>query len=129
MELYDLTKTADMTRLILGVALGGSCPVSRKEYVSGRRRRPARGRDGIRAALYLRVSTAGQRSDLQHDGLSAYATRAGLEIIETYGDVAVSGRREGRPQLNALMTQPETMKLIVCRSGNLTASRAAPGIC
>ena len=78
--------------------------MSRKEYVSGRRRRPSRGRDGTRAALYLRVSTAGQRPDLQHDGLSAYATRAGLEIIETYCDVAVSGRREGRPQLNALMT-------------------------
>ena len=32
------------------------------------------------------------------------ASRAGLEIIETYRDVAMSGRREGRPQLNALMT-------------------------
>jgi DNA invertase Pin-like site-specific DNA recombinase len=50
------------------------------------------------------VSTAGQKPDLQHDGLSAYAKRAGLEVIEIYCDVAVSGRREGRPQLNALMT-------------------------
>jgi DNA invertase Pin-like site-specific DNA recombinase len=50
------------------------------------------------------VSTAGQKPDLQHDGLSAYAKRAGLEVIEIYCDVAVSGRREGRPQLNTLMT-------------------------
>ena len=50
------------------------------------------------------MSTAGQKPDLQHDGLSAYAKRAGLEVIEIYCDVAVSGRREGRPQLNALMT-------------------------
>ena len=51
-------------------------------YRAGRKRRPSRGRDGTRAALYLRVSTAGQKPDLQHDGLSAYATRAGLEIVE-----------------------------------------------
>ena len=29
--------------------------------------------------------------------------RAGLDIIQDYCDVGVSGRREGRPQLNALM--------------------------
>jgi DNA invertase Pin-like site-specific DNA recombinase len=50
------------------------------------------------------VSTAGPKPDLQHDGLGAYAKRAGLEAIEIYCDVAVSGRREGRPQLNALIT-------------------------
>ena len=30
--------------------------------------------------------------------------RAGLEVVRDYCDIAVSGRREGRPQLNALMT-------------------------
>ena len=35
--------------------------------------------------------------------LRHYATRAGLEIIAEYVDVAVSGRKEGRPQLQALM--------------------------
>jgi DNA invertase Pin-like site-specific DNA recombinase len=29
--------------------------------------------------------------------------RAGLEIVQDYCDLAVSGRREGRPQLNSLM--------------------------
>jgi DNA invertase Pin-like site-specific DNA recombinase len=77
--------------------------MSTKEYLSGRKRRPSKGQDGTRAALYLRVSTADQKPDLQYDGLRAYATRAGLEVIRDYCDVAVSGRREGRPQLNALM--------------------------
>jgi len=56
-----------------------------------------------RAALYLRVSTADQKPDLQFDGLRAYANRAELEIVEEYLDAAVSGRHQGRPQLDALM--------------------------
>ena len=55
-----------------------------------------------RAALYLRVSTPDQKPDLQFDGLRQYADRAGLEIVE-YLDVAASGRKEGRPGLEALM--------------------------
>ncbi len=54
--------------------------------------------------LYLRVSTADQKPDLQFDGLRAYAERAGLKIIGEYLDTALSGRKEGRPQLNNLMT-------------------------
>ena len=77
--------------------------MSAKEYLSGRKRRSPKGQEGTRAALYLRVSTADQKPDLQFDGLRAYAARAGLDIIQDYCDVGVSGRREGRPQLNALM--------------------------
>ena len=58
----------------------------------------------IRTALYLRVSTPDQKPDLQYDGLRAYAERAGLLVVGDYCDYAVSGRRKGRPQLNALMT-------------------------
>src|SRR5271167_4395101 len=83
--------------------LRGSDSVSAKEYLSGRKRRPSKGQDGTRAALYLRVSTSDQKPDLQFDGLRAYAARAGLEVVKDYLDVGVSGRREGRPQLNALM--------------------------
>ena len=57
-----------------------------------------------RAALYLRVSTPDQKPDLQYDGLRSYAARSGLAIVGDYCDIAVSGRREGRPQLNKLMT-------------------------
>jgi DNA invertase Pin-like site-specific DNA recombinase len=78
--------------------------MSAKEYLSGRKRRPSTTRDGTRTALYLRVSTADQKPDLQYDGLRAYAAHAGLEIVQDYFDVGVSGRREGRPQLNALMS-------------------------
>ncbi len=76
--------------------------MSAKEYLSGRRRSP-KPHQGTRTALYLRVSTADQKPDLQYDGLRGYAERAGLDVVQDYCDVAVSGRREGRPQLNALM--------------------------
>jgi DNA invertase Pin-like site-specific DNA recombinase len=82
----------------------GSDSVSTKEYLSGRKRRIAAARDGTRTALYLRVSTADQKPDLQYDGLRSYAAHAGLDIVQDYCDVAVSGRREGRPKLNALMS-------------------------
>lgn len=78
--------------------------MSAKEYLSGRGRRSRRHPTGVRTALYLRVSTPDQKPDLQYDGLRGYAARAGLEVVRDYCDVAVSGRREGRPQLNALMT-------------------------
>jgi DNA invertase Pin-like site-specific DNA recombinase len=57
----------------------------------------------MRTALYLRISTIHQKPDLQADGLRRYAASAGLEIVGEYLDVAVSGRKEGRPQLQALM--------------------------
>ena len=64
-----------------------------------RRRAAAKPRHGTRTALYLRVSTADQKPDLQDDDLRGYAARAGLDVVQDYCDVAVSGRREGRPQL------------------------------
>ena len=83
--------------------LGGSAIVSEKERLAGRRRGAPGPSRGTRTALYLRVSTADQKPDLQYDGLRGYAERAGLDVVQDYCDVAVSGRREGRPQLNALM--------------------------
>lgn len=57
----------------------------------------------MKTALYMRVSTGHQKSDLQIDGLRAYADRAGLEIAGEYIDMATSGRKENRSQLQALM--------------------------
>lgn len=57
----------------------------------------------MKTALYMRVSTGHQKSDLQLDSLRAYAARAGLEIVGEYIDLAASGRKENRPQLQALM--------------------------
>jgi DNA invertase Pin-like site-specific DNA recombinase len=76
--------------------VGGSGSVSIKKHLSGRRRTAAKPSLGTRTALYLRVSTAEQKPDLQYDGLR--------DVVLDYCDVAISGRREGRPQLNALMT-------------------------
>ena len=56
-----------------------------------------------RTAIYLRISTADQKPDMQFDDLRAYAERANLDIVREYLDVAVSGRKQGRPQLDALM--------------------------
>jgi DNA invertase Pin-like site-specific DNA recombinase len=77
--------------------------VSAKGFLHGQKRRPPRVRDGTRTAIYLLVSTPDQKPDLQCDGLRAYAQHAGLDVTEDFCDFGVSGRREGRPQLNALM--------------------------
>jgi len=66
---------------------------------------------GLRTALYLRVSTIDQKPDLQYDSLRDYATRTGLEVVGEYLDIAVSGRREGRPQLNTLMASARDREL------------------
>ena len=58
---------------------------------------------GCRTALYLRVSTADQKPDLQDDGLRGYAERSGLMIVGDDCDAAVSGRHAGWPRLTALM--------------------------
>ena len=85
--------------------------MSAKEYLYGRRRRPPKVRDGNRTAFYLRVSTPDQEPDLQYDGLRAYAQHAGLDVTKDFCDVGVSGRREGRPQLNALMAAARGRKI------------------
>ncbi|AEH81399.1 recombinase family protein [Sinorhizobium meliloti] len=91
-------------------ASGHSDPPSGKEYIKGRRS-PTSTPQKNHAALYLRVSTPDQKPDLQYDGLRAYAERAGLTIVGEYCDIAVSGRREGRPKLNALMTRARNREL------------------
>jgi len=63
-------------------------------------------------AFYLRISTPDQKSDLRYDGLRDYAERAGLVVAGEYADVAVSDRREGRPQLNALMASARNCESI-----------------
>jgi DNA invertase Pin-like site-specific DNA recombinase len=85
--------------------------VSVREHLSGRKRRPSKGQEGTRTALYLRVSTPDQKPDLQFDGLREYAMRAGLDIVQDYCDVGVSGRREGRPELNALMASARNREI------------------
>ena len=78
--------------------------MSGNEHHPGCMRRVPGPRQGTRTALHLRVSKAEQKPDLQQVGLQAYAGRAGLDVVQSYYDVAVSDRKEGRPQFNAFMT-------------------------
>ncbi|MCA0448459.1 MAG: recombinase family protein [Proteobacteria bacterium] len=60
---------------------------------------------GMRAALYLRVSTDDQTTDNQRRDLEGLAKLRGWNIIEAYEDAGISGAkgREQRPGLSALL--------------------------
>lgn len=55
-----------------------------------------------RAAIYLRVSTKAQHCENQLPSLLEYAERNGFEIVDTYIDHAISGRKRNRPALDHL---------------------------
>jgi DNA invertase Pin-like site-specific DNA recombinase len=59
----------------------------------------------VRAALYARVSTAGQGQDigLQLDELRQVATQRGWRIHGEYADEGISGSQDSRPELDRLM--------------------------
>ena len=59
----------------------------------------------FRIALYARVSTNGKLQDpeMQLRELREYATRRGWEIVAEFVDRGVSGTKEKRPQLDAMM--------------------------
>ena len=61
----------------------------------------------MRAAIYARVSTAnnGQNPEMQLRELREYCQRRGLEIAGEYVDAGVSGAKEHRPQLDALLAE------------------------
>jgi putative DNA-invertase from lambdoid prophage Rac len=56
----------------------------------------------LRVALYLRVSTAEQNSELQLRELREYTERQGWQIVGIYQEVT-SGAKSNRPELNRLM--------------------------
>ncbi len=56
-----------------------------------------------RVAIYCRVSTLEQRPEIQRDALRAYAQNRGLEIAGEYIDHGVSGAKDRRPALDAMM--------------------------
>jgi DNA invertase Pin-like site-specific DNA recombinase len=59
----------------------------------------------MRAAIYARVSTSsnGQNPEMQLRELREYCARRGFEIAGEYVDAGVSGAKEHRPQLDALL--------------------------
>jgi DNA invertase Pin-like site-specific DNA recombinase len=73
----------------------------------------------VKAAIYTRVSTTDQNSELQIRELNEYATEQGWEIVETYSDV-MSGAKASRPGLNRLMADAMARKFHSRWSGSWT---------
>lgn len=58
----------------------------------------------MRAALYARVSTNnGQNPEMQLAELREYCKRRGFEIVGEFVDAGISGSKERRPQLDAML--------------------------
>jgi DNA invertase Pin-like site-specific DNA recombinase len=64
----------------------------------------------MRIATYSRVSTLNQDTDMQTRELREYCTRRGWELVHEYVDHGVSGAKESRPALNALMIDARRRK-------------------
>src|SRR6516164_3250251 len=69
----------------------------------------------MKVAIYARVSTknGNQNPELQLTELRDYARARGWQVIGEFVDVGVSGAKESRPQLDAMMRQAKTRKLDV----------------
>lgn len=66
----------------------------------------------MKAALYARVSTNnGQNPEVQLRELREYVARRGWELVAEYVDVGISGSKEKRPQLDALMNSAHRRQL------------------
>src|ERR1700723_2534767 len=64
----------------------------------------------MRIATYSRVSTLNQDTDMQTRELREYCTRRGWVLVHEYVDHGVSGAKESRPALNALMIDARRRK-------------------
>lgn len=57
----------------------------------------------MKVAIYARVSTVHQGVDLQLADIRDYCARRGWEITREYVDIGISGVKEKRPELDALL--------------------------
>src|SRR3974377_1673164 len=57
----------------------------------------------LKAAIYVRVSTADQHVESQLYDLRELAAKRGFEVVNEYQDCGISGRRARRPGLDALI--------------------------
>ena len=67
----------------------------------------------MRAAIYVRVSTADQHVESQLYDLRELAAKRGFEVVKEYRDCGVSGRRARRPALDALIADARQKKFSV----------------
>jgi DNA invertase Pin-like site-specific DNA recombinase len=57
----------------------------------------------VKVAIYSRVSTTGQDTEMQTRELREYCKRRGWDLVMEYTDQGVSGAKESRPELNRLI--------------------------
>src|ERR1017187_4588555 len=69
----------------------------------------------VKSALYARVSTRdkGQDPEMQLTELREFAAKRGWQVMGEFVDVGVSGSKDSRPQLDAMMRLAKTRKLDV----------------
>jgi len=79
----------------------------------------------LKAAIYLRVSRADQRSGLQLDEATALVSQRGWTLVETFSDEGISGAKITRPGLTKLKDAARRRSfdvLVVWRSDRLFRS-------
>jgi len=62
------------------------------------------------AAIYVRVSTQDQHVDMQVSDLRSYCQQRGFKIYKEYSDQGISGTKDKRPGLDALMADARKKK-------------------
>lgn len=67
----------------------------------------------MKAAIYVRVSTADQHVESQLYDLRELAAQRGYEVVQEYKDCGVSGKRARRPGLDALIADARRKKFSV----------------
>src|ERR1700733_8381521 len=73
--------------------------------------------DGVRAAIYMRVSTTdGQTTENQRMALARVAGHRGWEIVQTYEDAGISGAkgRDQRPAFDQMLKDAVRGRFDVC---------------
>jgi len=67
-------------------------------------------------ALYLRVSTSDQSTELQRSELLAYCKARGFNDVEIYEDVGKTGTNDNRPTLKKLIADAKQRKfdIVIC---------------
>jgi DNA invertase Pin-like site-specific DNA recombinase len=68
---------------------------------------------GKRVAIYERISTVDQSVDMQDADLRRYCEQRGLEVVKVYVDKGISGTKDRRPALDALMNDARKRKFDV----------------
>jgi DNA invertase Pin-like site-specific DNA recombinase len=67
----------------------------------------------LKAAIYVRVSTADQHVESQLYDLRELAAKRGFDVVKEYRDCGVSGRRARRPGLDSLIADARQKKFSV----------------